>query len=161
MAVPVISATASASVTRPADTVAYASGDLLANSTTAGSVVPLSIPAGRGNGLSVRIRRVRIAKTGTSITSASFRVHLFAASPTVANGDNGVFSTNNAATYLGSVDVTVGQAFTDGAFGATTTEINFAPASNGHTVYGLIEVRAAYTPVSAEVFTVTLEADQN
>jgi hypothetical protein len=104
---------------------------------------------------------VRIAKTGTSITSASFRVHLFTASPTVANGDNGVFSTNNAATYLGSVDVTVGQAFTDGASGAATTEINFAPASNGHTVYGLIEVRAAYTPSSAEVFTVTLEADQN
>jgi hypothetical protein len=39
MAVPKGHALASASFTRPADTTAYASGDLVANSTTAGSVV--------------------------------------------------------------------------------------------------------------------------
>lgn len=161
MAVPVISASASASVTRPADTVAYASGDLLANSTTAGSVVPLSFQVNRGPGLHVRVRRVRINKTGTSVTNAAYRVHLFKGSPTPANGDNGAFSTDNAATYVGQVDVTVAQAFTDGAWGAATTEINFAPAANGSTIYGMIEVRGAYTPISGEVFTVTLEVDQN
>ena len=39
-----------ATLTRPADTTAYASGDLVANSTTAGSVTPLTFNAGASQG---------------------------------------------------------------------------------------------------------------
>ena len=56
---------ATASFTRPADTTAYASGDLVANSTTAGSVIPMTFvirPENRGS----MIRRARIKKSGTS-----------------------------------------------------------------------------------------------
>lgn len=148
---------ASGTVTRPADTTAYASGDLVANSTTAGSVVPITLSnLCNGPGQSAQIRRVRLRTSSTSVTNASFRVHLFStATITAANGDNGAFSVSAAAGYLGQVDVTVGQAFTDGAVGTATTEINLYGTS---TVYALIEARGAYTPTSAGTFTVSVEA---
>jgi hypothetical protein len=146
----------SASFTRPADVTAYASGDLVANSTTAGSVVPMAITAGQVANASFQVRRVRIRKSGTSTTNASFRLHLYNASPTPANGDNGAWSTNQAANYLGAIDVTVDKAFTDGAAGQATTEINAKGA-----LYGLLEARGAYTPASAEAFTVSLEVMQD
>lgn len=152
-----------ANFTRPADTTAYASGDLVANSTTAGSVVPLqydigALPNGRGGFL----RRVRLRKSGTSTTNASFRIHFYRAKPTPANGDNGAWSTDKALDYLGAMDVTIDRAFTDGASGSgvpvTGAEINFHLTSEyGNTLYALIEARAAYTPASAEVLTVVPE----
>lgn len=151
------------SFTRPADTTAYASGDIVANSTTAGSVVPLNFPnVSNGIGRTVQIRRVRIVKSGTSVTNASFRVHLFNVLPTVGSGDNAAISiSTGAAKYLGQVDVTVGQTFGDGAFGAATTEINCHPVGGATTLYGLLECRGAYTPGNAEVFTISLEAVQD
>lgn len=153
--------TVSASFTRPADTTAYASGDLVANSTTAGSVVPMTFslaPLANGG----MIRRVRICKTGTSVTSASFRLHLYTSSSiTCANGDNGAWSTDQSANYVGAFDVTVDKAFTDGAAGngvpLSGSEVNFART----TYYGLLEARGAYTPTSAEVFSINLEVIRN
>lgn len=151
----------SANFTRPADTTAYASGDLVANSTTAGSVVAMSF-AGVcfGSAAPAQIRRVRIATSSTSVTNAQFRLHLYKVlAITAANGDNGAWSTDNAANYIGFVDVTVDKAFTDGARGLSAqTEINCVPVTT--LLYGLLEARAAYTPTSAGTFTVTLEIDQ-
>lgn len=53
----------------------------------------------------------------------------------------------------------MGQAFTDGAFGAATCEINAIP--NTTTLYGLLEARGAYTPTSGGTFIVSLEVVQN
>lgn len=151
--------------TRPADTTAYASGDLVANSTTAASVVPLTMAVGRVDGGSGMIRRGRIRKSGTSTTNASFRIHFFRAVPgTIANGDNGVFSVSGAADYMGAIDVTVDRAFTDGSVGTGVplagSEIIFDLAS-GTALYSLIEARGAYTPISGETFAVTLEIVQD
>jgi hypothetical protein len=157
-------AIASANFTRPADTTAYASGDLVANSTTAGSVTVMTFTIGRGSSgaaASGMIRRARLRKTGTSTTNASFRLHLYRSAPTPSNGDNGAWLTNNAADYVGAIDITVDRAFTDGAIGNGTpntgSEINFTH----QTYYGLLEARAAYTPANAEVFTLELEVIQN
>lgn len=146
---------ASAVFTRPSDTNAYASGDLVANSTTAANVVPVVFSGTPPEGFMVR--RVRIKKSGTSITSSSFRVHLYGTGTiTVANGDNGAWSTNQVARYFGAFDVTVDRAFTDGAMGvggpATGSEMN-----GQGPLWGLVEARGAYTPASAEVFTIELE----
>lgn len=156
-----VNAKPSANFTRPSDTTAYASGDLVANSTTAGSVTPMSWPVSRVAGSGGMIRRARIRKSGTGITNASFRLHLYSVAPTAANGDNGAWSTSGAANYLGAIDVTVDKAFTDGAAGNGApnagSEINFT----SDTVYGLLEARGAYPPASAEVFTVDLEVLRN
>lgn len=149
--------TVPASFTRPADTTAYASGDLVANSTTAGSVVPLTVSAANLAGGEAAVRRVRLMKSGTGVTNAAFRVHLYRESPVPANGDNGAWSTDEAG-WLGAVDVTIDKAFTDGAVGvaaaAAGAEIAFDRAT---ALYALIEARGAYTPASGEVF--TLEAE--
>ena len=152
----------SASFTRPADTTAYASGDLVANSVTAGSVVPMQFTASRATGKGGMIRRIRLRKSGTGVTNASFRLHLYSAAPsTIANGDNGAWSTSGVADYIGALDVTMDRAFTDGAAGnglpITGGEINYV----ADTLFGLLEARGAYTPASGETFTVTLELLQN
>lgn len=157
----------SASFTRPADTTAYAAGDLVANSTTAGSVVPLSFTgAVRAAGDCVRIERARVSKNSTGLTNAAFLVHLFEASPTVSVGDNGVFNnanvlaTNNVLNYVGSIAVTVGSSGSDGSTGAGVPSVGSAitiSPTSGTTIFGLVQATAAYTPVSGEVFTIALE----
>lgn len=95
----------SASFVRPADTTAYAVGDLVANNTSAGSVTPMSFTVGRDADSGGMIRRIRLRKTGTSVSNALFRLHLYSASPTPSNGDNGAWLTNQAAS------LTLGNAF--------------------------------------------------
>jgi hypothetical protein len=154
-----------ATFTRPADTTAYDIGDLVANSVTAGSVVPMELTAARiaeGSGL---VRRVKVHKSGTTTANAVFRVHLFKVAPaSITNGDGGAFSVSGAANYIGRSDVILSQPFTDGAAGFGTPldgfEMNFKLAS-GQTVFALIEARGTYTPANAEVFTVTLEVSQD
>ena len=161
--------TPSANFTRPNDTTAYAVGDLVANNTVANSVTPLSWTAARIAAGSFLVRKVRLKKSGTSTTNASFRLHLYTSSPTQTGGagantgDNAAWSTTHSG-YVGSLDVTVDKAFTDAAAGngfpLTGSEISVALAS-GQTLYGLLEARAAYTPTASEVFTVDLEVMQN
>ena len=57
-----------ASFARPNDTTAYASGDLVANATSAGAVTPLAFALG-GNAMpgGTRITRVRLQKSGTTL----------------------------------------------------------------------------------------------
>lgn len=147
---------AASQFTRPANTTQYASGDLVANSTTAVLVAPLTftlVPGAAG-----QVRRVKLFKSDTGVTTASFRLHLYATSPTVANGDNGAWSSTHSG-WIGSLDVTVDKAFSNGAAGVGGmasghgTEINF----NNPVLWGLLEARGTYTPASAETFDVSIE----
>lgn len=154
---------AAAAFTRPNDTTAYASGDLVANSTTAGSVAPLQFTVGRIAGGTGRIGRARVQKSGTTITNCALALKLYTAAPTVANGDNGAWSSTGAATLIGTIPVTVDQVLSDGAvgFGASTATIHFDLGSTATKVYGLLVATAAYTPAAEEVFTVSLEVSQD
>jgi hypothetical protein len=152
----------SAGFTRPNDTTTYAAGDLVANSTAAGSVVPLQIDLGNvaavGHGVT-RITRARLTKSGTSPTNANFRIHLYEAAATPQNGDNGAWSTDHAASWLGNIDVPSMLAFTDGCTGtgsATAGSEMFLRLASG-SIFALVEAKAAYTPVANETFTLTLE----
>lgn len=157
-----------ATFSRPADTTPYIAGDLVANSTTAGSVVAMAITVGRVAGGTGMVRRARIKKSGTGVPNASFRLHLYKTDPAlstgITNGDNGVWLTKES-TYLGAMDVTVDRVFSDAAKGigvpVAGTEINFDCAAGSQTIYALMEARGAYTPVSGETFTVALEVLQN
>lgn len=157
----------SANFTRPADTTTYAAGDLVANNTTAGSVVPLTFAnAVRTAGDCVRIERVRIEKSSTSLTNAAFRFHLFEASPTSTVGDNGIFNnagvlaSNNVLNYVGAFVVTMSNSGSDGAVGfgvpVSGNGVTCSPTS-GTSLFGFLEATASYTPVSGEVFYVVIE----
>jgi hypothetical protein len=164
--------TVSQTLTRPSDTTPYTSGDLIANSTSAGSVAPIELlSVARATGEAIRIERVRLRKTGTSLTNASFRVHLFRLLPVPSAGDNAAFDNGSGVLaladitgYIGTVDITMGYAATIGARGvgvpSTGSGITCeAAGSSGHetSLWALIEARGAYTPTSGEVFTLTIE----
>jgi len=139
------------SFTRPSDTTAYAAGDLVANSTTAGSVTPMSWVLPKSAPL-YNLFGIRLKKSANSATNAAFRLHFFTDLPTVANGDNGALAATQSSNYIGNLSVTL-IAGNDGA--ANVAMANPAMpfiTSSTRTIYGLIEATAAYTPASAEVF---------
>jgi len=156
----------SASFTRPNDTTAYAVGDLIANSTTAGSVTPMSFAnVARVAAGAAAIIKARLTKTGTGIVGAAFRLHLYSASPTVTNGDDGAFLPNQAANYLGAFEfgTTNMRVHSDGVACNGVTQTGYpitVDLSSGTTIYGLVEAAGAYVRTAAETFTFTLEVEQ-
>ena len=147
--------------TRPADTSVYAAGDLVANSITAGSVTYPTIQVSRYTDQPANLLRMRLRKSGTVLTQGIFRVHLYNAQPTVSNGDNGAWLTGSTANYVGAFDVTMTRAFTDGSIAigssAEGASLITTPVSGQNYLFYLIEARAAYTPISGEVFTPIIE----
>lgn len=150
---------------RPGDTTQYTAGDLVANDTTAGNVVSLQFGVARlgvGRGI---IRAARIFKDDETLTDAVFNLHLFSQEPEVANGDNGAFSPDTMANWIGVIPVDIatnGRASaTDSAGrGVPTVPINFdlsSISSVERRLYGLLEAGDTYTPAEDETFTVTIE----
>lgn len=151
----------SSSFTRPNDATAYAAGDLVANSTTAGSVTPLSwLTAGS---MPFCAPGIRLHKTGAT-GSLVYRIYVFAAAPTVSTvGDNGVFASNanNAADCMAIYEGTL-YGFKDGATGILVPisgVIEQKYVGDATTIYGLLEVRSAWTPGAQEVVTSTLHME--
>jgi len=151
--------------TRPANTTQYTAGDLVANSVTAGSVVPLLFDlSGVKGGTSGKVVGGLMRKSTVTVTVATFALHLFAnISPVVTNGDNGALLITTPATdlpnYIGTVPFD---------FATIGNDINIAggalikaavPAlgilgffARQRRIFGLIEAVGAYTPASAETF---------
>jgi hypothetical protein len=154
-------------ITRPADTTTYASGDLVANSTTAGSVTPFAFTQD-GYAQPVKISRFIMRSSNDITANKNFHLFLFGgASPVVTNGDNGAFA----------VTAANGMNNFGGVFGSTAALITgggavqyFYPMDSAATFvngwleqhftlpfYGLLRAQAAYVPASAETFTITAE----
>jgi hypothetical protein len=146
-----------ANFTRPANTTAYVAGQLLGNSVTAGSVVPLSLTVNSVSGRKVYLRRVVLKKSTTGVTAPNFRLHFYTASPTIASGDGVAYSTTQSGHFCDmDVNMPTTTLFSDGNDGIGTpnngAECAVAPTTT--TVFVLIEARGAYAPGSAEVFTI-------
>ena len=167
-----IDAVVAASFSRPANSTPYAIGNLIANSTVAGSVVPLALPVGRIAGGSCRTNRARLTKTGVATANAIFRAHLYKILPTPSHGDGAAWLTDQALAYFGSFtfDMTGANArvFTDGVKIIATPDvgaeqiIETAQGTNAtRNVFALLEARAVYVPASGETFTLALEVKQN
>lgn len=144
----------STTFTRPTDTNVYAAGDLVANSTTAGSVTPMTLAFPYGQNFAAR--NITLKKTKVDITNASFNIWFLSASPTVTNGDNGAFAGNFLASVLFEpVRVDIVSTLTGGGVLGTSLfgdDLLLLPA----TTYALIEALGAYTPANAEVFTLSV-----
>jgi hypothetical protein len=154
---------------RPADTTAYASGDLVANSTTAGSVAALQFAtAARVSGGTGDVIAARITKSTNSVTNAAFRLHLFTVIPTFTSaGDNSALSTVVVAAakgYVGYIDITAMTGFSDVAWGtgapdSARQKLPFIAVAQ--ILYGFLEARGAYTPGNAETFDVSIMVKQD
>lgn len=145
-----------ATFTRPADTTAYTANDLVANSVTAGSVVPMTFSLPRNAG--VKLYRASVSVNSAVPTNLKFNLHLYGSLPTCTNGDNGAWLTTSS-NWLGSVAIDgTTQTFSDNSVGwSTLTTYPLLLVSK--TVYGLLQATAAYTPTSGEIFTVTLTGE--
>jgi|WetSurMetagenome_2_1015567.scaffolds.fasta_scaffold175314_2 hypothetical protein len=162
--IPVVDAVAFA---RPNDPNAYTAGDAVANSTTAGSVNPVSFTVSDTNDAPVALRSATLAINGTAAgtANASFRLHLFRNSPTATAGDNAPFTYPAIASeYLGSLS---GQAllFSDGSVATlypdgSGQDILCRPTSGGRTIYGLLQTLTAFTPAASATKTLTLKGFQ-
>lgn len=158
----------SASFTRPANTTQYTANDLVG---PVAAVDPTNSPeianavAIEGDGF--RIERVRLRKSNKSITSATFRVHIFNRLPTWDVGDNGAggaisaLAVTDLVGHVGYIDVTMDRASaTAGAYGvavpAVGSSITVKPNS-GTSFYVAVQATGTYTPVSGETFEVQLE----
>lgn len=148
--------------TRPANTTAYAAGDLVANSVTAGNVVPLSwtIP---GN-MSFEIAGILLRKSTTTVTNAQFSCNLFKTIPTFqTSGDNDPLTTVliGMANWVGVFSGTMLSAGSDGAAvelkPVSTALTPYSPNMlTGRILYGVLEARAAYAPGDSEAFNAAL-----
>ena len=142
---------AQASFTRPADTTPYQATDLVANSTTAGSVVPLPLVANVSNPF--WLRGLTLRHSQASVANSNFRVWLMNASPTVTNGDNGAIAGPFLATVLNEPILIDVEALLTGGGAIGTSLFDAGMLRVLPSMYALIEARAAYTPASGEVFT--------
>jgi hypothetical protein len=162
-----------AEFTRPADAIAYASGDAVADSTSAPTILTFPNVVDENGGLGVILSGV-MKKSGAGVSNATFRLHLYSGSVTPTN-DNAPLSIAYAdrAKYLGYLTFALQAAGSGMAFavGTAVQESNGAPwplpfactdaaDHSGDDIFGLLEVRGAYTPVSGEQFSISLVVEQ-
>jgi len=152
---------ASANFTTPAGTSAYALNNLIANSATAGSVVPMTFTSAcRVNGGTGMIRRLRIKTPDTGFAGQTVTEYFYRDSPTVTNGDHAAWLSTES-NYIGAVTVTLDKHFSDYEKGVGTpsvgTEINFDCATGSTAIYGLLVAGGAITPQGAKVITAVAE----
>ena len=162
-----------ANFTRPANATPYTDGKLIANSTVAGSVVPLVWTVARVAGGSLSVVRSRLKKSSTTIFEAVMRLHLYNQSPTPAHGDGGLWLTPSSG-YIGSFTFDFrgvnARVFSDSAKVIAVPDVGEAQivetVAPSQQIFGLLEYVApasgdTYTPAPSEVFTVSLEVAQN
>jgi hypothetical protein len=167
----------SASMTRPADTAVYASGDAVTTSTSA-PVVMTFANVGRFNAGGGMVMAAMLLSSSNQGTKPDLELWLFNASPAPDN-DNAAFTPTDAelATLQGVIefkgvtksyvgDATAGaggNVMIPGTQGGTTwpgLQIPFVCGAAATSLYGLLVARNAYTPTSAEIFTVMLQIEQ-
>lgn len=156
----------SASKTRPNNVTAYAIGDILNESTSAGTIITFS-NVGRTVGNSGIINAVQIVDSANQSIKPLLALWLFNAPPATVN-DNAAFAPTDAeledsllgvATFNG-FDAYVGDA-SAGAGGNYMIQIRnenilFKCAAASKDLYGILQHLAAYTPVANEKFTIKL-----
>jgi hypothetical protein len=106
-----------------------------------------------------------MSKTGTTLPTSGIKLNLYSALPTVTNGDNGAYLSTGAATFLGTFEfgAATWKAFSDGASCNGITQSGYpvtVDLPSGNDIYGLLESVGVTTPIAQEVFTVTLEVEQ-
>lgn len=158
-----LSKTIEAAYTRPADTTAYAAGDVVANSTSAATILTFSNMA-RALGLGGVIQNAALIMSTAAATKLSAELFLFDTAPTMQN-DNAAFAPSDS-----ELDKCLGVIVFDGTStsnGARTTgngcaivtgaiSLSYQCAATAKDLYGVLVARNAYTPGNAETLRVRL-----
>lgn len=157
------------SITRPANTTAYAAGDVISEVTNNDHFTFLkavnTVP-GKSTGTLNTVRLISSANQSTKLDAELWLFHTDIAEV----ADNSAFAPTDAevATLVAIVSLPdsmwlVGNA-TSGAGGNAVievTEMNIPIKGDSGTIYGQLVARNAYTPVSGEIFTCQLAITQD
>ena len=157
-----VTAIASDSLQRPADTTQYTAADQVAPSTTAANNRNLEFTVARVDGGTGIITHAVLVDSSSESTKPSFDLLLFD-SPVTNVADNAAAAPTDteveAAIGVISFDGPSGANFkvagANGIIVASNLNIPFA-CRNGRKIYGILVARNAYTPVSREIFTLRL-----
>jgi hypothetical protein len=148
---------------RPADTNAYAIGDIVAQSVTAGSCSALALAVATSVDRPGAIIRCRLKVDNQAWLSAVVAVHVFRDPPTFSNGDNAAYAGGlTESNYIDAFDVTLSDQFSDYVSGIGVARgprfMAFRPHAGTQNVYCVLETKTAVTPASAKTFTIEFEA---
>lgn len=154
-------AVAATTLTRPANTTAYAAADSISDNATAGSVTALSATVSDVNDDPIFISEIRIDSTDTGLAGKKLRANLFNANPTsssgVSGGDNAAYSQKKNG-YIGTFVGTMETGFSDGSVGRLVPsfrDTSYTPAggfvvckptSGAQTIYIQYVAEEAFTP---------------
>ena len=147
------------SLTRTADTNAYAANDIIGAAT--GSTAALTFTSIGPSGGAITITGAELEIDGTTVISGmtSFRLHLYNVTPPSALGDNAAFDlpSGDRASYLGYVDlntpVDLGSTlYVQSVFVGKDIKLSSA------NLFGYLVTAGGYTPESATVHKITLHA---
>lgn len=147
---------------RPADTTAYAASDVVGPAVAA--VQTLSDVAATPGG-SGYVTKVRMVKSTSTTTNASFRVYFYTVAPTPI-ADNAAFTLlwANRANRIGHCDLTLSTEGT-GSDSASNTDatirLPFSCPAGVADLYAVVVAKAAYTPASAEQFYLEIGVERN
>jgi hypothetical protein len=151
-------------LTLPSTTTAYAAGQLIANSATAGSVVVPSFSIANSGG-GAAIPRLRLSTNDTTSTAwgaVNIQIDLWSAAPTFTNGDRGAFlPATGTGAHLGAYTCTMSAEYGDGAYAECAPLVgNFSlPAlASGTSIFWTMQaVSASGVTGASKVFTLTPE----
>jgi len=154
-----VTALIEASYTRPADTATYAAGDVIANSTSAATILTFTGVA-REPGLGGIIQSAVLVDSAAQTLKGDFELYLFDTAPAMQN-DNAAWnpSDSEVTKSLGRVRFPPGLFNVCGANGVVDVDSLGKPfkcASGTRNIFGILVVRNAYVPISGEVFTIRL-----
>jgi len=160
-----------ATLTRPDNTTAYATGDGITNSTTTPSAIEFP-NCTRWFGTSALLLGGILAKSTTTTSQAAFILHLWNDIPPEIPNDNAAYEPTaraNFGSYIGAltVDKSSGGTITfhDGiakGFTMTTgTAIPFTVSNTSRSLYGILQANGNYTPGALEQFQIKLFIQQN
>jgi len=152
--------------TRPADTVAYTSGDAISDSTSAPTVITFNGPS--SNGVVVAGFGEMVSIFNTTIISSKaaaalqLELWLFNSVPTAIN-DNAAFSLSDPDSLKCQTVIPLTISSTTGNNGRvfsgySRNRFRFLPQEPN--IYGLLKTTQAYTPVSAETFNIQIHIDR-
>jgi hypothetical protein len=150
----------STDITRPANTTAYTAGDGVGTATACVQTLNNAAKINSGGG---RITAVRLFKSGTTVTNATFTVLFFNAAPTDV-ADNAAFNLLYAeqSRFIASVALSTMTVQGSGggfAFTLPSPMIYYQTAQGSKALYAVIIATAAYTPASAETFALSVTVE--
>lgn len=140
-------------LTRPADTTAYATGDVVANSTSAPTLIELELDSDEAADLNCIVASVRLQTDNTQMAGKAVSAHFFN-DQVIAQADNTAYEMlySNASKRAGRMDVsfdTANGGSTNSVAGINNYDKVFVkPATNK--LYLQLQIQSAFTPTSGQ-----------